>query len=142
MSFQMASIFWRLALALARFSAVRLSRSARRHMLTSCFALLHMPRDFQRKPRAWHSSRAVMTSSHAVVHGPRQNRVYLASSRRWHLFVWGGDCDVPTLSLVCRCGCILGASSARGGCLGSLGHALEIDPGQRGILCLRREWGL
>lgn len=68
MSFQMASIFWRLALALARFSAVRLSRSARRHMLTSCFALLHMPRDFQRKPRAWHSSRAVMTSSHAVVH--------------------------------------------------------------------------
>ena len=68
MSFQMASIFWRLALALARFSAVRFSRSARRHILTSCFALLHMPRDFQRNPRAWHSSRAVMTSSQAVVH--------------------------------------------------------------------------
>jgi len=58
-----SSIFALFTFACSRFSFVLFSRSARRHMLTLCFAVVHMPIDFQRNPRAWHSSSAVMTSS-------------------------------------------------------------------------------
>lgn len=52
-----------LIFAACRFAFVRSSLSARRHLLTWVFASLHMPIAFHRKPRAWHSSSIVMTSS-------------------------------------------------------------------------------
>lgn len=55
------------SLALSRFSLVLSRRSARKHLLTSVLRLEHMPMDFHKKPRAWHSSRAVMTSSQPEV---------------------------------------------------------------------------
>lgn len=55
------------AFAFSRLIFVLSSLCARRHLLTCVFALLHIPSDFHRKPRAWHSSRAIMTSSHAVL---------------------------------------------------------------------------
>jgi hypothetical protein len=61
-----ALISWFLSLAASRFSLVRSSRCARKHLLTSVFAPLHMPIAFHMNPRAWHSSRRVMTSSQAV----------------------------------------------------------------------------
>lgn len=61
--FFMCSLFF---LASSRFCAVRSSLSARRHLLTSRFVSLHIPIAFHMKPLAWHSSRAVMISSHPV----------------------------------------------------------------------------
>jgi len=60
----MALIFCLFSLASSRFISVRLSRSARKHLLTSSLRLLHIPIAFHKKPRAWHSSRAVIISSH------------------------------------------------------------------------------
>lgn len=52
--------------ASSRFCAVRSNRSARKHLLTSRFVSLHIPIAFHIKPLAWHSSRAVMISSHPI----------------------------------------------------------------------------
>lgn len=57
------SIFCRFSLATSRFLAVFSSRCARRHMFTLYFASVQFPVTFQRKPRAWHSSRAATTSA-------------------------------------------------------------------------------
>nr|POE49450.1 hypothetical protein CFP56_50367 [Quercus suber] len=65
-SAQRASAFFLFSRAISRFLAVRSNRSARRHLFTWVLMSLHMPMDFQRNPRAWHSSRAVMTSSQPV----------------------------------------------------------------------------
>lgn len=46
-----------------RFRACVFHRSALRHLDTSSLAPLHMPMAFHMNPRAWHSSRAVMTCS-------------------------------------------------------------------------------
>lgn len=54
--------------ACSRFFAVRRSLCARKHLLTAVFSLLHPPIAFQRKPRAWHSSRRAITSSQARTH--------------------------------------------------------------------------
>lgn len=62
-SAQIFSMCCRFFLATSRLCAVRSSRAARRHLFTSVFAFVHMPIDFQRNPRAWHSSSAVMSSS-------------------------------------------------------------------------------
>jgi hypothetical protein len=56
-------------------------------LLTSRLMSLHMPIDFQRKPRAWHSSRAVMTSSHPAC--CQRN----SPTATWHQ-------DLPLLSFV------------------------------------------
>jgi hypothetical protein len=61
-----ALISWFFSFAASRFALVRSSLCARRHLLTCVFAPLHMPTAFHMKPRAWHSSRIVMTSSQAV----------------------------------------------------------------------------
>ena len=57
------SILSRFSLAASRFSLVRSSLCARRHLLTWYFASVQLPVTFQRKPRAWHSSRAATTSA-------------------------------------------------------------------------------
>jgi hypothetical protein len=62
-TFSMRSLF---SLASCLFCAVRSRRSPRRHMLTLYFASVQLPVTFQRKPRAWHSSRAATTSAQAV----------------------------------------------------------------------------
>lgn len=62
-SFQSFFMCSRFFFATSRLCAVRSSRAARRHLLTCVLASLHMPIDFHRKPRAWHSSRAFMSSS-------------------------------------------------------------------------------
>jgi hypothetical protein len=58
-------ICWFLVLATSRFAFVRSSLCARKHLLTCVLASLHMPIAFHKKPRAWHSSRSVMTSLQA-----------------------------------------------------------------------------
>lgn len=61
------SVIWILfSFAVSRFLLVLSSLSARRHLVTSRFAPLHMPVAFQRKPRAWHSSRIAINSSQPV----------------------------------------------------------------------------
>ena len=65
-SFHMLWIFSLFAFAFSLFFAVRSNRSARRHLLTSVLALLHPPSALCRKPWAWHSSSAAMTSSQPV----------------------------------------------------------------------------
>lgn len=55
-----------LSFAASRFSLVRSSLWALRHLLTLVFASLHMPTAFHMNPLAWHSSRSVITSSQAV----------------------------------------------------------------------------
>jgi hypothetical protein len=62
-SAQRALAFSLFCFATSLFLAVRSRRSARRHMLTSCLRLVHMPIVFHMKPLAWHSSSAVMISS-------------------------------------------------------------------------------
>jgi hypothetical protein len=59
-------ISWFFAFAASRFAFVRSSLWARRHLLTSVFAPLHMPIAFHMNPLAWHSSRKVITSSQAA----------------------------------------------------------------------------
>ena len=99
------SIFALFTFASSRFCAVRCNLSARKHMLTSCFKVLQLPIALCRKPLAWHSSRAVITSSHpwacqfmlkAVVVD-----IYLC-------YLWCGDedasCDqVKRISVILRC---------------------------------------
>jgi len=63
MSFQTSWILSLFSFAICLFLAVRLSRSARRHLFTSRLAPLHLPNTLCKKPCAWHSSRAAMTSS-------------------------------------------------------------------------------
>lgn len=67
MSAHLASIFALFSLASSLFFSVLFKRSARRHIFTAFFALVHMPIDFQRKPLAWHSSKASMTSAQLVL---------------------------------------------------------------------------
>jgi len=65
MSAHFDRISWFFAFAASRFALVRSSLWARRHLLTSVFAPLHMPIAFHMNPLAWHSSRRFMTSSQA-----------------------------------------------------------------------------
>ena len=62
-SFHMANVFSRFCLAISRFFAVRSSLSALRHLLTWVLMSLQPPNSLWMNPCAWHSSRAVMTSS-------------------------------------------------------------------------------
>jgi hypothetical protein len=89
------SIF--LILAFSRFPLVRSSRSARRHLLTAVFALLHPPMALNKNPLAWHSSRAFMTCSQPVLTCVSGGRV---------LSFYVRQC-VPELSSVCRGGCMM-----------------------------------
>lgn len=63
---RMTSLF---SCVLPRLVSWRFLLSARRHALRASFAPLHIPIDFHKKPRSWHSSRATMRSSQAVWHG-------------------------------------------------------------------------
>ena len=76
----MALIFSFFAFATSRLCAVRSNRSRRRHLLTCVLTSLHMPMDFHKKPRAWHSSSAFMISSH-----PNSGQVDLSRVWRLHL---------------------------------------------------------
>jgi len=63
-SAQMAFVFCLFSFASSRFLTVRSTRSERKHLFTSRLRLLHIPMDFHSSPRAWHTSSAVMISSH------------------------------------------------------------------------------
>lgn len=60
-------ISWFFVFEVSRFAFVRSSLCARKHLLTCVFASLHIPIAFHIKPRAWHSSRSVITSSQANI---------------------------------------------------------------------------
>lgn len=60
------SMCFRFSLAASRFCRVRSSRCARKHMLTLYFASVQLPRTLWMKPRAWHSSRAAITSAQST----------------------------------------------------------------------------
>jgi hypothetical protein len=66
-SFHTFCILSLFSLAASRFCRVRSSRRPRRHMFTLYLASVQFPVTFQRKPRAWHSSRAATTSAQPVV---------------------------------------------------------------------------
>lgn len=66
-SFHTLCILSFFSFAFSLFLAVLSSRSARKHLLTSRFAVLQPPVAFHKKPRAWHSSRAAITSSHPAL---------------------------------------------------------------------------
>jgi hypothetical protein len=85
-----ALISWFFNFAASRFAFVRSSLWARKHLLTSVFAPLHMPIAFHKKPLAWHSSRMSITSSQAVV-----NESYIPEQRF-------GKEIIPRLSFVCK----------------------------------------
>lgn len=62
-------ILLRRALASSLLFAARFCRCVHRHSFTLRFASLHMPADLYRNPRAWHSSRALMTAMQALKGG-------------------------------------------------------------------------
>jgi hypothetical protein len=66
MSFHFCRMMSLFSCVLLRLVSWRFLRSALRHALSASFALLHIPIDFHRKPRSWHSSRATIRCSQAV----------------------------------------------------------------------------
>jgi hypothetical protein len=99
-SFHTFCILSLFSLAASRFCRVRSSRRPRRHMFTLYLASVQFPVTFQRKPRAWHSSRAATTSAQPVVvsRGCGCGKWWVGWRRRGALF-W--------TSSVWRWGCIL-----------------------------------
>ena len=65
-SLHIFNIFSLFTFASALFLAVRSSRSARRHLLTSVLMELQFPKSLWMKPWAWHSSRAAIISVQPV----------------------------------------------------------------------------
>lgn len=86
-SAQIFSMRRRFSRAFSRLRFARSNRSAPRHLFTSRLMSLQLPRAFQRKPRAWHSSRAVMMASQSITLSPEGgNWIGLVMAvRRW---VW------------------------------------------------------
>lgn len=80
--------------ATSRLCAVRSSRAARRHLLTWVLASLHIPMDFQRNPRAWHASRAFMSSSQ-----PGEEKLFVSILKCWGMLSSGLECGAYRLGL-------------------------------------------